>query len=282
MKMVDHVQNFFGLAAAVFLENLVNLKWQAQALWMSSVPTSPWKMNKAELVEKLESMGVPLRPDWTVPELRTTLMEELEIRGLNKSRLQGLTHLCLDDLKKKCSAEGIPLPEKVTRGVMIKLLRESVPPSAEEVVCFGSYKGFMYKEVNESYLRWAMDEVNNNPQHSADLARLARWAQARSSTSTTSRHQNPEAAPVVPMPSGALPRAKPKTNPPYKGSPVKTARTSRTRPLETKEDSTDFSEVDWPVDDQIKDMEARLEVLRTIKDQEEKVKAKAKAAPGRD
>jgi hypothetical protein len=52
--------------------------------------------------------------------------------------------------------------------------------------------------------------------------------------------------------------------------------------LETKEDSTDFSEVEWPVDDQIKDMEARLEVLRTIKEQEEKVKAKAKAAPGRD
>jgi hypothetical protein len=50
----------------------------------------------------------------------------------------------------------------------------------------------------------------------------------------------------------------------------------------TLEDSTDFSEVEWPVDDQIKDMEARLEVLRTIKEQEEKVKAKAKAAPGRD
>ena len=51
-----------------------------------------------------------------------------------------------------------------------------------------------------------------------------------------------------------------------------------------KEESTDLSEVEWPVDDQIKDMEARLEaclearlearleVLRTIKMQEDRVK----------
>ena len=76
-----------------------------------SASPSPWKMNKAELVERLESMGVPYRREWTLAELRVTLMEELEVRGLNKNKPMGTSHLSLEELKKKCTNEGIALPE---------------------------------------------------------------------------------------------------------------------------------------------------------------------------
>eukprot|EP00435_Cladocopium_sp_Y103_P070748 s785_g36.t1 len=158
-----------------------------------------------------------------------------------------------------------PAGEGESRGVDEVASREHAP-SGQEVVCFGSYKGYMYKEVNEPYLQWAMEEVASNPQHSPDLARLARWAQARPMTGMAYRHTNPEAAPVVATPAGAQPKAK------VKSTPAKTQRTARTRPLEPKEETTDFSEVEWPVEDQITDMEARLEVLKTIKAQEDKVK----------
>ena len=45
----------------------------------------------------------------------------------------------------------------------MKLLRDNVPPSWEEmVVSFGSYKGYKHKEINQSYLNWATKEAGNN------------------------------------------------------------------------------------------------------------------------
>ena len=175
--------------------------------------------------------------------------------------------------------EGIAMPDsKLTRGLLMKLLRENAPPTGDEVVCFGMYKGYLYKEVNEKYLQWAMEEVAANPQHSLDLARLARWAQARSTTpGTGSRPSAPEVGAVVPLPKAAYPV--PKVNMPMREeTSSKQSRTSRTRPLEMEE-SSELSEVEWATEDRIKDMEARLAILRQIKETEDKQEAKAKAAP---
>lgn len=163
---------------------------------------------------------------------------------------------------------------------MMKLLRNAVPPNETEVVTFGRYRGWMFKEVHEEYLDWAQKEVKANPGHSPDLARLARWAGSREPAPTGGyRGGDPESSAVVPVPKldMAKPKAKPKallTSPPC-SSWSKAQRTSRTRPIESADDSGSFEEVDLPVEQQIRDMESRLVALKAQKD----VKDRSQSTP---
>ena len=267
------MQNVFGLAAAVLVDDARLTKRSAQfkTLLMSqtSATRTPWKMNRSELVARLEELKVPIRVEWTVPELRATLLEALETRGDTKNKLVGITKMTFDQLKEKCLLEGIALPEKPTRGTMMKMLRDNLPPTDEEKVCFGSFKGYLYKEVNEGYLEWAQREVKENPNHSPDLARLARWAQARGDLpGAPSGSGDPELSAKVPVPKAVLPKAKAELK-----NPNKTTRTSRTRPV-TSESDMGFSEVEMPMDQQIQDLEARLEIMRTVAKSEKEAAAR--------
>ena len=51
-----------------------------------------------------------------------------------------------------------------------------VQPAGEQVVPFGKYKSWMYKEIPEAYLHWAIKETNANSNSSPDLVKLANWA----------------------------------------------------------------------------------------------------------
>ena len=203
---------------------------------------------------------IGFREEWTVPELRATLLETYQNKTDSPHRIVGLTQKKIDDLKEKCLIEGIQVPEQYTRCTLMKLLRDTKAPTAEEKVCFGSYKGYMYKEVHEGYLQWAMEEVRQNPSHSPDLARLARWAAARGkeeASGTASGSGDPEEHPVVPLPK-VLPA--PKT--PAKQVP-KLPKKIRGRTSE--EESSDFSLVERTPEEEIEDLETRLQILKSLK-----------------
>ena len=105
-------------------------------------------MNKAELVETLIQMGVSVRKEWTVPELRSIVSEQ---RGADQRKeLKGLS---------KCREMGVDIPPKPTRGLLMRMIRDSVPATQDEVVPFGRYKGYRYCEVPFSYLEWAIVET---------------------------------------------------------------------------------------------------------------------------
>ena len=112
---------------------------------MSSSQTSPWKMNKPELTSTLVAMGIPVRPDWTVPELRSILSEQKE--KPSTSELKGLSSLKLDQLIQRCKDLNIKIPEKPTRGLLMRMIRDGVPPTDTEVVPFGRYRGYRFSEV---------------------------------------------------------------------------------------------------------------------------------------
>ena len=100
---MDLVPIFYGLAAAVFNGKLKSKFAPLDTTPMSSASAakSVWKMTRAELLNGLEDLGVAIRQEWTVPELRATLIEEQEVRGIRRNRLVGLTKLDLDGLKVK-------------------------------------------------------------------------------------------------------------------------------------------------------------------------------------
>ena len=53
---------------------------------MSAVPTSPWRMNKAELIRELDALQIPIHPRWTLPELRQTVIEHRQQRTGKRRR----------------------------------------------------------------------------------------------------------------------------------------------------------------------------------------------------
>ena len=61
----------------------------------------------------------------------------------------------------------------------MKMLREHTQDDGEKVVAFGRYKAWMFKEVPQGYLDWAVKEVKQNPNASEDLRQLASYAQAK-------------------------------------------------------------------------------------------------------
>ena len=133
-------------------------------------------MKKAELVEELHALGVDINPSWTVPELRSVLMEQKEAH--QSPHLPGLGTMKLEDLKTKAVELGIKMPDKPTRGWLMRMIRdqpgEEVPDG--ELVSFGKYKGYKFEEVPEEYLKWCLKEEERTPHMSADLKRLCQWA----------------------------------------------------------------------------------------------------------
>ena len=171
----------FGLVAAVFpsgsQEALLSPVKSVRPPGMPAQPLSPWRMNRPELLVALDALQIPVHPRWTVPELRQTLIEQTRVEvDATPLALKGLSKMNLADLKTRCDEEGVSLPEKPTRGLMIKLLREKVQPAGEQVVTFGKYKSWMYKEISETYLKWAIKETDANTNASPDLVKLANWA----------------------------------------------------------------------------------------------------------
>ena len=67
-------------------------------------------------MEALEQLGIPIRQEWTVPELRAALLEAKEARGDTTHKLVDLSHMSLDALTEKCAQEGLALPPKPARG----------------------------------------------------------------------------------------------------------------------------------------------------------------------
>ena len=149
---------------------------------------------------------------WTVPELRSILVEQRQLKkptSPEQDRLKGLTKMTLQQLVAAAEEDGVVLPAKPTRGLMMRLLRDASSTPGSTVMPFGRYKGWMYHEVPEGYINWAVKEYKGNPNAHEDLVRFATWgAQELERKSTASgtdtkkkdMGRDPEALALVPPP----------------------------------------------------------------------------------
>ena len=139
---------------------------------------SPWKMNRAQLVEELELYEIAIHPRWLVPELRQTVIEQREIRHPRETAnpATGLSKLKLEELINKAKELDLVVPPKPTRGILLKMIREASQPPSEQVMTFGKYRSWLYKEVPEGYMEWSIKEVKANSNCSPDLRLFATWA----------------------------------------------------------------------------------------------------------
>ena len=168
-------------------------------------------MKKEQLLVELQERGVVVHRTWTVPELRQILIEQrdLEKPAPANDKMKGLTALKLQELVDLAEKEGIALPTKPTRGLMIKLIRDARSTPGQTVVPFGRFKGYMYQEIPEGYLKWSIQETKGNPNSHEDLVRLATWAKeelgrrkdAGITYSKSELGRDPEALALIPPPS---------------------------------------------------------------------------------
>ena len=88
--------------------------------------------------------------------------------------------MTLTELRQKADSLCVQYPEKATKGQLQKLIRDGTRAPDEEIVSFGRYKNFMYKELPEGYLTWAIRETEASCAAANRRRRQAAAAECRS------------------------------------------------------------------------------------------------------
>ena len=88
---------------------------------MPSSAPSPWSMKRSELVEELDRRGIAVHHNWTVPELRSILLEQKELEKPPKGEnpVKGLTKMTLAELSAEATRLEISMPPVPTRGLLM-------------------------------------------------------------------------------------------------------------------------------------------------------------------
>ena len=160
---------------------------------------SPWRMSKTELTAELTALRVAVHPKWTVPELRATLIEQRQsLTPEVEHKLKGITSMKLEELIKKAEENGVELPAKPTRGLVIRLLRDASQEMGDSIMTFGRYKTWMYREVPETYMEWAVKEhAAKGKASDPQLAMFAIWAEEELRKRTLVKSAVPKVRPVA-------------------------------------------------------------------------------------
>ncbi|CAE7900046.1 RE1, partial [Symbiodinium sp. KB8] len=140
-----------------------------------AVPLS--RMTKPMLLSEAVRVGATVHHSWSVQELRATIREHNETYGEKTAtqRMKGLSSLNLPELIEKAKELNVMVPERTTKGALLKLIRSTVSSPADTLVTFGRWKGSTYREVPDEYGRWAATEVTRSPNCSVELMMFAKW-----------------------------------------------------------------------------------------------------------
>ncbi|CAE7610734.1 RE2 [Symbiodinium sp. CCMP2592] len=242
----------------------------------------------AELLAEATRLSLNPMTTWTVEELRSAITESKAIDKAEKGVPKGLSGMKLADLKMEADRIGVIYDSKVTRGTLMRHIRDYHETPDNTIMQIGRYKGNAFFQIPRQYAEWACrEERENGINMSADLKRFVLWYRRKTEEKETTRGpsrremmEEPERYAKVPYPGSASSRSweevsamssvdkdqRPLTPSsstiqiPTKGSPAK-------RSVE-KETAKERMHVDPPsqVLEEIKALEQRLAVL---KDQED-------------
>jgi hypothetical protein len=140
-------------------------------------------MNKAKLMEVLnKEFNEEVDLTQTTEEMRGLIREHL---GEAPAAQAGLSKMKLAELKSLCHAEHIEYRTKVTRGELIKNIKERRNPAAGEsrTVKFGKYALLTYEQLRTTdiqYCQWVMKTAEEQEgECSPLLSSLAAWLKRR-------------------------------------------------------------------------------------------------------
>ena len=218
---------------------------------------------------------------WTCEELKATIMEHRMTDPAHQQAtvMNSVTNLTLAELKSKADELGVLYPAKVTKGNLLRLIRDSTATPGTELMKIGKYKGYEFQEIPRQYGMWAAREIRMSTNPHVELIRFAKWWEAKEYEHHHYGDQDSiEANATVPYPEESSSRGAASTaewdvvsgqHPWSRDLPIDPRKTKRGMPTGGYQDMD--AEVDPNTMEEIRALETRLAVL--------KQKAKAGATP---
>ena len=160
-------------------------------------------LNKSEVMELLNVLGIPFRPTWTVVELKG-LLTDFKKEAKSGSIDATINHMA-NQKKPEAAAEakmrGVFLTGTETHAQILRKTREHLTELAmqngdpeamsETMVDFGAHRGKTYGEIREevpSYAEWALGKLREDPVGTTGpLRKLAVWLEAMEATTRAER-----------------------------------------------------------------------------------------------
>ncbi|CAE7615546.1 GIP [Symbiodinium sp. CCMP2592] len=148
---------------------------------MDSSPCNPpvaiSKMTKPQLLAECIRLGLTVHKSWSSEEIKAVIMEHRERMkdGDATEKMKRLAHLTMEELKLKARELDVAFPEKITKGNLLRLVRDSLNTPDNELMKIGKFRGMEFREIPWQYGQWASNEVKTSKTADPDLVRYARW-----------------------------------------------------------------------------------------------------------
>jgi hypothetical protein len=156
-------------------------------------------LNKSEVMELLNVLGIPFRTTWTLVELKGLLTDhKRELKsGSIDATINHMANLKKPEAEQEAKMRGVFLTGTETHAQILRKTREhlmdlamkSGDPAAmaETMVDFGAHRGKTYGEVREEipgYAEWALKKLREDPAGTTGpLRKFAVWLEAMESAS---------------------------------------------------------------------------------------------------
>ena len=122
-------------------------------------------MNKRELIDELGEYEVLIHSSWTVPELRSLVIEQHQARELGgrKNRgMAGITKMTLVQLQEEVRKLELDMPAQPTKRLLMRMIRDAATTENNTIRPVGKHKNWYYHEVPR---RWAIEEIKTGNSH---------------------------------------------------------------------------------------------------------------------
>ena len=101
------------------------------------------RMTKPQLLSECVRLGLTVHRTWSPEEIKAVIMEHREAMKQTDAteRMKRLSHLTLDELKAKARGLQVEFPERVTKGNLLRLVRDNLNTPDNELIKIGKYRG---------------------------------------------------------------------------------------------------------------------------------------------
>ena len=135
------------------------------------------RMTKPQLLQECLRLGLTVHHSWSPEEIKAIIMEAREKAKDQDAteRMKRISHLNMPELKLKATELGVEFAPSITKGNLLRLVRDSLNTPDNELMKIGKHRGMEFREVPWQYGRWASNEVKTSPNADPELVRFARW-----------------------------------------------------------------------------------------------------------
>ncbi|CAE7304830.1 GIP, partial [Symbiodinium sp. KB8] len=144
---------------------------------MSVVDAAAMGRENCSEQEECVRLGLTVHRTWSPEEIKSVIMEHREARKDSDAteKMKRISQLTLEELKEKAKELSVEYPARITKGNLLRLVRDSLNTPDNELMKIGKHRGLEFREIPWQYGQWASNEVKVSKNADPELVRFARW-----------------------------------------------------------------------------------------------------------